>query len=89
MLVGNRLLNPKLDVEDFTLLYTSIDKFFRDLKGIGASKSSSQLKRGLGGKDRIIKIKKAYEELRVEGKLPVTYEVIYGHVWKKSKNLKN
>tara|TARA_B110000196_G_C21151432_1_gene669952 strand:- start:4844 stop:5668 length:825 start_codon:yes stop_codon:yes gene_type:complete len=89
MLVGNRLLNPKLDVEDFTLLYTSIDKFFRDLKGIGASKSSSQLKKGLGGKDRIIKIKKAYEELRVEGKLPVTYEVIYGHVWKKSKNLKN
>ena len=82
MLVSNKLLKPVLDVEDFIISYPSIEKFFKDIKGIGASSSSSQLSKGLGGKSKIIKIKKAYEELRVEGMLPVTYEVIYGHAWK-------
>ena len=89
MLVSNKLLKPVLDVEDFIISYPSIEKFFKDIKGIGASSSSSQSSKGLGGKSKIIKIKKAYEELRVEGKLPVTYEVIYGHAWNNLKDQKN
>jgi len=86
MLVSNKLLNPLLDAEDFIISYSTIEKFFKDIKGIGASSSSSQLSKGLGGKSKIIKIKKAYEKLRVEGKLPVTYEVIYGHAWNNLKD---
>jgi malonyl-CoA O-methyltransferase len=30
---------------------------------------------------------KMYENYREEGKLPATYEVIYGHAWKQDKQL--
>jgi len=88
MLLSNKLINPTLEVENFILSYPSVEKFFKDIKGIGASSSSGQSSYGLGGKAKITKIKEAYELLRVEGVLPVTYEVIYGHVWSNSKDQK-
>jgi len=30
---------------------------------------------------------KMYESYRKDGKLPATYEVIYGHAWKRTSNL--
>jgi len=27
---------------------------------------------------------RAYEELRVDGRLPASYEVVYGHAWRRS-----
>ena len=35
----------------------------------------------LTGKKRIEKVFEYYETYRVNNKLPVTYEVIYGHAW--------
>jgi malonyl-CoA O-methyltransferase len=39
------------------------------------------------GKDKFQLMIKMYESYRKDGKLPATYEVIYGHAWKRTSNL--
>ena len=56
------------------------------LKAIGAQTVDSRSK-SLTGKDKFQLMIKMYESYRKDGKLPATYEVIYGHAWKKTNNL--
>jgi len=58
----------------------------RDLKAIGAQTVSTQSK-SLMGKDKFQLMIKMYESYRKDGKLPATYEVIYGHAWKRTSSL--
>ena len=37
---------------------------------------------GLSGRTRLEGLTRNYERLRRDGKLPATFEVIYGHAWK-------
>ena len=37
---------------------------------------------GLTGRQAWVRARAAYEKLRRDGKLPATFEVIYGHAWK-------
>ena len=37
---------------------------------------------GLTGRGRLAGVRAAYEALREDGRLPATFEVIYGHAWK-------
>ena len=53
----------------------------RELKYIGARNINSGRRKTLTGKKRIEKVFEYYETYRVNNKLPVTYEVIYGHAW--------
>jgi malonyl-CoA O-methyltransferase len=39
------------------------------------------------GKNKFQLMIKMYESYRKDGKLPATYEVIYGHAWKRTSNL--
>jgi malonyl-CoA O-methyltransferase len=34
------------------------------------------------GKNAFARLLENYEKLRREGKLPATYEIVYGHAWK-------
>ncbi len=77
-----RLSEPVMDVEHFTLTYPQVRGLVRDLKDIGATNSLQQRARGLTGKQAYQAMVKAYETLRVDGQLPASYEVIYGHAWK-------
>lgn len=52
-----------------------------DLKGIGAVNATVGRPRGLTGKSRMRALRDAYDRLRVDGRLPATYEVVYGHGW--------
>jgi malonyl-CoA O-methyltransferase len=36
----------------------------------------------LSGKSLMAKVARAYEAFRKDGKLPATFEVVYGHAWK-------
>ena len=38
--------------------------------------------RGLQGRGFLQKLSEQYERFRKDGKLPATFEVIYGHAWK-------
>jgi malonyl-CoA O-methyltransferase len=72
---------PVLDVEYFTLTYDDVKAVKRDLKSIGAHNATAGRARGLVGKGFLQQLETRYEQFRQDGKLPATFEVIYGHAW--------
>ncbi len=80
-LVRAGLMEPVLDVERVQLTYTDVTGLMRDLKAIGAHNVSAGRTRGLTGKTRLQRMRAAYEAFRVDGRLPATYEVVYGAAW--------
>jgi malonyl-CoA O-methyltransferase len=72
---------PVLDVEYYTLTYDDAKSAMRDLKSIGAHNATAGRARGLQGKSFLHNISQNYEQFRTNGKLPATYEMIYGHAW--------
>ena len=73
---------PVLDVEHYTLTYDDVKGVMRDLKAIGAHNATEGRARGLLGKGFLQQLIQQYEQFRKNGKLPATYEVVYGHAWK-------
>ncbi len=80
-LVRAGLTEPVLDVERICLTYSDALELMRDLKAIGAHNVTAGRPRGLTGKSRLRKMQAAYEAFRRGGRLPATYEVIYGAAW--------
>jgi malonyl-CoA O-methyltransferase len=76
---------PVLDVENYTLTYDDVKGVMRDLKAIGAHNATEGRPRGLLGKGFLQQLSQHYEQFRTDGKLPATYEVVYGHAWKSDK----
>lgn len=81
MLTHAGFSSPVMEMEMLTLTYADLKTLMRDLKGIGAHNAAKSRKRGLLGKSAWAKLEQAYESQRLEGRLPATYEVIYGHAW--------
>ena len=73
---------PVLDVEHYTLTYDDVRAVMRDLKAIGAHNATEGRARGLQGRGFLQQLAQNYEQFRVNGKLPATFEVVYGHAWK-------
>lgn len=73
---------PVLDVEGFTLTYDDVKSVMRDLKNIGAHNATDGRARGLLGRGFLQNLETNYEQFRVNGKLPATFEVVYGHAWR-------
>lgn len=82
MLVSARFADPVMDMEPFTMLYDDVPALMRELKAIGAHNVTEGRSRGLTGRRRLAAIKEQYESFRSNGKLPATFEVVYGHAWK-------
>jgi malonyl-CoA O-methyltransferase len=80
-LVRAGLAEPVMDVERCTLTYAGVRDLMRDLKAIGAHNSNAGRPRGLTGKGALARMTAAYETHRRDGRLPATYEVVYGHAW--------
>lgn len=75
------LMEPVLDVDHHQLTYADVMALMRDLKTIGAHNSTAGRSRALTGKSRLMRLKEAYERFRRDGRLPATYEVVYGAAW--------
>jgi malonyl-CoA O-methyltransferase len=80
-LVRTHWAEPVIDVERITLTYQDVRTLMRDLKVLGAHNVVSQRHRGLTGKGRLWRMQQAYESFRENGRLPASYEVVYGHAW--------
>jgi malonyl-CoA O-methyltransferase len=81
-LVRAGLAEPVMDVERCTLTYADVRSLMRDLKAIGAHNAASGRPKGLTGKGTLGRMIAAYETFRRDdGKLPATYEVVYGQAW--------
>ncbi len=82
LLVHNGFATPVMDMEYMTLTYDDVMGVMRDLKAIGAHNALQGRRPGLTGKTVWRKATDQYESLRQDGRLPATFEVIYGHAWK-------
>jgi malonyl-CoA O-methyltransferase len=85
-MLQNGFQSPVMEMETLTLTYQTVTDLLRDLKAIGAQTVNSRSK-ALTGKEKFQLMIKMYESYRKDGKLPATYEVIYGHAWKRQNEL--
>ena len=80
-LIRAGFVEPVMDVEQVTLTYPDANGLMRDLKHIGAHNVTAGRGRGLTGRRRLTAFADAYERWRRDGRLPATYEVVYGTAW--------
>ena len=84
--VGDAMLNaglrdPVLDVFRYTLTYSEPRKLLEELQGLGATNADRARTRGLTGKGRYQRMLAAYEAMRVDGRVPASWEVVSAHAW--------
>ena len=71
-------VGPVVDVEMFSLTYHSLKELVKELKNCGSSRKAD----GCVSTETWDNIEKKYEKFRNgAGKLPATFEVVYGHAW--------
>lgn len=87
MLVEGGFADPVIDMETFTLTYDDARAVMRDLKSIGAHNAAADRPSALSGKKWLAAVERNYEGFRRDGKLPATFEVIYGHAWRPAPRL--
>ena len=82
MMIGAGFADPVMDMEYLTLTYADVKSLMRELKAIGAHNVAAGRNHALTGKRALQDVERRYESFRQEGRLPATFEVIYGHAWK-------
>ncbi|WP_434513637.1 methyltransferase domain-containing protein [Dechloromonas sp. ARDL1] len=82
MLVGCGFADPVMDMEVITLTYDDLDAMLAELRAAGSMCAMKARRHGLTGRQSWANARAAYEGLRRGGKLPATFEIVYGHAWK-------
>ena len=82
MLVHAGFADPVMDMESLTLTYADAIGLMRELKQIGATNATQGRSHGLMGRGRWQRALAAFEAMRRDGRIPATFEVVYGHAWK-------
>ena len=82
MLIECGFADPVMDQETLTMTYAGFDDLVRDLRLNGAACAMSSRRRGLMGRSAWFEVRARYEALKVDGRLPATFEVVFGHAWK-------
>jgi len=82
MLVAAGFADPVMEMEKITLTYSDMKAVMQDLKSIGAHNATAGRSQGMMGKARWARVAQNYETLRRDGKLPATFEIVYGHAWR-------
>lgn len=81
-LVQAGFTDPVMEVEHFHLTYRDAYALMRELQQLGAQNGLIQRRRSLTGPRRLRAMVAAYEAYRDrQGRLPATFEVVYGHAW--------
>ena len=88
LMMASGFADPVTDAERIVLTYTELSGLMRDLKAIGAQNHTLGRPRTLMGKGRFQRFRQAYERYRrADGRLPATFEVVYGLGWKAEQRL--
>lgn len=80
-LLRAQLAEPVMDMELLTVTYRDSAGLLRDLRRAGARNAAADRPVGLTGRRRYAAMQQAYEQLRRDGVIPATVEVVYGHAW--------
>ncbi len=81
-LVEAGFADPVMDMEMLTLTYSDLDSLLHDLRASGCANATTTRPRGLSGRHGWDAARTAYEQLRRDGRLPASIEIIQGHAWK-------
>ena len=82
MLVNTGFSTPVMDMETITVTYDSVEKLLADVRAWGGNPLLTR-RRGLFGRKAWNTVLKALEQgRRADGKLALTFEVIYGHAFR-------
>jgi malonyl-CoA O-methyltransferase len=82
ILVEAGFAEPVMDAEMITLTYADGGAMMRELKAMGAHNATLGRPHGMMGRARWARMLAALERFRLEGRLPATFEIVYGHAWK-------
>ena len=82
MLVAAGYADPVMDMEMLTLTYPSPAALMHELKTLGATNATRGRAKGLTGRRRFDRVVTQLDTLAVDGRLPATFEIVYGHAWK-------
>ena len=82
MLVAAGFAEPVMDMERVTMVYADGEALLADLRASGQTCALTGRMRGLAGRRFRAALAETLASQRVESKLPVSYEVVYGHAWK-------
>ena len=81
LLVKAGFADPVMDMEYLTLTYPQVEDLFRDLRETGSMSARADVA-GLRTPRWRARLAQRYERLRTDGRLPATFEIVYGHAWK-------
>jgi malonyl-CoA O-methyltransferase len=82
MLLAAGFSEPVMDMERVTLMYADGAALLVDLRASGQTSALAGRTRGLAGRRFYAALREKLAAQRRDGKLPVGYEVVYGHAWK-------
>ena len=81
-LLSTHFADPVMDMECITLSYPDVRALLGELKASGARNLNAGRNTALSGKAHFAGCVDYYERLRIGGRLPATFEVVYGQAWK-------
>jgi malonyl-CoA O-methyltransferase len=81
-LVAAGFADPVMDMEMITLTYASPDGLFADLRTSGQRNAHAGRRRALTGARHWARAREAYARLARDGRVPASFEIVYGHAWK-------
>jgi malonyl-CoA O-methyltransferase len=81
-LVHAGFAGPVMDMETITLTYPSADAMLHELRDLGSINALPERARSLTGRARWRRMVEALETHRRDGRIPATFEIVYGHAWK-------
>jgi malonyl-CoA O-methyltransferase len=82
MLVECGFVDPVMDMEVLTLTYRSVDDLVTELRAAGERCAMHGRRQVLAGRGVWERVRAVYAKLSQDGRIPATFEVIYGHAWK-------
>jgi malonyl-CoA O-methyltransferase len=81
-LVATGFADPVMDMEMLTVTYASVQAVVDDLRSTGRRNAHAARRRGLTGRRAWARMTDAYGALARDGRVPASFEIVYGHAWK-------
>jgi malonyl-CoA O-methyltransferase len=82
MLVAAGFAEPVMDMERLTVVYADGAALLADLRASGQTSARADRARGLAGRGFLGALHAGLAAQLRDGKLPVSFEIVYGHAWK-------
>jgi malonyl-CoA O-methyltransferase len=82
MLVNVGFSTPVMDMETITVTYESVEKLMDDVRAWGGNPLATRRRGLLGANARVRVIDALRQNRQPDGRIPLTFEVIYGHAFR-------